>query len=166
MNIFSKGGYVAELFAGIVELNHFIFIGLDLLLPSQILPPSTFSAKLCCPCVYILYLQDSSSMEEVELASDSRLEQGLTSNMDQPSSNKTKSVSFFGLFAAADTFDYVLMFLGSVGACVHGAALPVFFILFGRMIDSLGHLANHPHKLYSRISEVHTIYPHKLQSLF
>ncbi|CAL0328680.1 unnamed protein product [Lupinus luteus] len=101
-------------------------------------------------------------MEEVELVSDlhSHLEPSLTSNMDQPSnkpSSKTESVTFFGLFSAADRFDYVLMFLGSVGACVHGAALPVFFILFGRMIDSLGHLSKQPHKLSSHISQ-HALY--------
>ncbi|KAK4275085.1 hypothetical protein QN277_018224 [Acacia crassicarpa] len=89
-------------------------------------------------------------MEEVELAShNSHSEQ----NQQSKESSKPESVSFFGLFSAADTIDYALMFLGSVGASVHGAALPVFFILFGRMIDSLGHLAKHPHKLSSRISE-------------
>jgi len=91
-------------------------------------------------------------MAEVELAPDSLIEQNVTSKTVQQS--KTDSVSFFGLFAAADATDCVLMFLGSVGSCVHGAALPVFFILFGRMIDSLGHLSNNPHKLSSRISEV------------
>lgn len=94
-------------------------------------------------------------MAEVELVTDSRLEHqqqhGVTSKTDQPT--KSESVSLFGLFAAADATDYVLMFLGSFGAFVHGAALPVFFILFGRMIDSLGHLSNNPHKLSSRISE-------------
>ncbi|TKY57618.1 ABC transporter B family member 13 [Spatholobus suberectus] len=91
-------------------------------------------------------------MAEVELAPDSRIgQQGVTSKRDQPT--KPESVSFSGLFATADATDFVLMFLGSVGSCVHGAALPVFFILFGRMIDSLGHLSNNPHKLSSRISE-------------
>jgi len=91
-------------------------------------------------------------MAEVELAPDSRLEQNVSSKIDQQT--KTESVSFFGLFATADATDCVLMFLGCFGSCVHGAALPVFFILFGRMIDSLGHLSNDPHKLSSRVSEV------------
>ena len=88
----------------------------------------------------------------MELAPDSRLEQNVSSKIDQQT--KTESVSFFGLFATADATDCVLMFLGCFGSCVHGAALPVFFILFGRMIDSLGHLSNDPHKLSSRVSEV------------
>ncbi|CAJ1972553.1 unnamed protein product [Sphenostylis stenocarpa] len=90
-------------------------------------------------------------MAELELVP----EQGVPSKPDQQT--KIESVSFFGLFATADLTDYVLMFLGSAGSCLHGAALPVFFILFGRMIDSLGHLSNDPHKLSSRVSE-HALY--------
>ncbi|KAJ7966889.1 ABC transporter B family protein [Quillaja saponaria] len=97
-------------------------------------------------------------MEEVELTSDVRLDQNPLPKIDQqPTPTKKKRVSLFGLFAAADTMDYVLMFFGSVGACIHGSALPVFFILFGRMIDSLGHLSKNPHRLSSEVSK-HALY--------
>lgn len=88
-------------------------------------------------------------MEEVELATNEVLVQNQVPKMDQ-----LGTVSLFGLFSAADKVDYVLMFFGSVGACVHGAALPVFFVLFGRMIDSLGHLSKNSQRLSSRVSEV------------
>ncbi|KAI4316955.1 hypothetical protein L6164_024877 [Bauhinia variegata] len=69
--------------------------------------------------------------EELELASNSCSEQNPPSKMDDKP--------------------------GSLGACVHGSALPVFFVLFGRMIDSLGNLSKHPHNLSSRVSE-HALY--------
>ncbi|KAL0331767.1 UNVERIFIED_CONTAM: ABC transporter B family member 2 [Sesamum angustifolium] len=50
----------------------------------------------------------------------------------------TKSVGLRKLFAFADGYDYFLMFVGSVGACVHGASVPVFFIFFGQLINIIG----------------------------
>lgn len=94
-------------------------------------------------------------MEGVELISSDMNNQNPSPKVDgQSDSSNKQSVSFFSLFSAADKIDYVLMFVGSLGACIHGAALPVFFVLFGRMIDSLGHLSSNPHRLSSRISEV------------
>ncbi|GKC10292.1 ABC transporter B family member 2-like protein, partial [Tanacetum coccineum] len=51
---------------------------------------------------------------------------------------KPKSVPMLKLFAFADSYDYLLMFLGSVGACIHGASVPVFFIFFGKLINIIG----------------------------
>lgn len=59
-----------------------------------------------------------------------------------------------GLFSFGDRLDYLLMFFASVGSCVHGAALPLFLVLFGKLIDSLASLSLHPHKLASEISKV------------
>ncbi|ESQ35784.1 hypothetical protein EUTSA_v10009914mg [Eutrema salsugineum] len=48
------------------------------------------------------------------------------------------SVSVFKLFSFADFYDCVLMVLGSIGACIHGASVPVFFIFFGKLINIIG----------------------------
>ncbi|XP_052210326.1 LOW QUALITY PROTEIN: ABC transporter B family member 2-like [Diospyros lotus] len=52
--------------------------------------------------------------------------------------NMTKSVPLLKLFSFADSYDYLLMLVGSLGACVHGASVPVFFIFFGKLINVIG----------------------------
>ncbi|KAK6934966.1 ABC transporter-like, ATP-binding domain [Dillenia turbinata] len=49
-----------------------------------------------------------------------------------------QKVPFMKLFAFADFYDYVLMTIGSIGACLHGASVPVFFIFFGDLINIIG----------------------------
>ncbi|XVF13654.1 hypothetical protein REPUB_Repub08aG0226500 [Reevesia pubescens] len=51
---------------------------------------------------------------------------------------KQHKVPLLKLFSFADFYDYVLMGLGSLGACVHGASVPVFFIFFGKLINIIG----------------------------
>ena len=48
------------------------------------------------------------------------------------------SVPFFRLFAYADALDWTLMTLGSVAAAVHGAALPLYLYVLGRIINLFG----------------------------
>ncbi|XP_073289993.1 ABC transporter B family member 13-like isoform X1 [Primulina huaijiensis] len=96
-------------------------------------------------------------MDEVEISkSEQSFEHdevpGSQKSMDS-TSEKQEIVSFFRLFAAADKIDYALMFLGSIGACLQGATLPVFFVLFGRMINSLGSLSSDPHRFSSEVSK-------------
>ncbi|KAL5715157.1 ABC-type xenobiotic transporter [Ranunculus cassubicifolius] len=71
--------------------------------------------------------------------------EALPSNAKEPDNNGgddkakvTQRVSFFKLFAFADTLDYFLMAIGSIGACIHGASVPVFFIFFGKLINTIG----------------------------
>lgn len=71
----------------------------------------------------------------------------------QPTAKKQERVSFLRLFAAADKIDYILMFIGSIGSCLQGATLPVFFLVFGRLIDSLGSLSTDPHRFSSEVSK-------------
>ncbi|CAI0472895.1 unnamed protein product [Linum tenue] len=62
-------------------------------------------------------------------------------NNNDDNNSKTsnyKKVSFLKLFSFADFYDYVLMGIGSVGAIVHGASVPVFFIFFGKLINIIG----------------------------
>ncbi|KAG2660772.1 ABC transporter B family member 2-like [Panicum virgatum] len=47
-------------------------------------------------------------------------------------------VPFLKLFSFADRWDCVLMAVGSLGACAHGASVPVFFIFFGKLINIIG----------------------------
>ncbi|XP_023535471.1 ABC transporter B family member 13-like [Cucurbita pepo subsp. pepo] len=91
----------------------------------------------------------------MEIGSNGGSDQDPPPKMEEQEEKPSKkiSVSFFGMFAAADAIDCLLMLFGSLGAFVHGAALPVFFVLFGRIIDSLGHFSRHPHTLSSRIAE-------------
>ncbi|XP_023768908.1 ABC transporter B family member 13 [Lactuca sativa] len=89
-------------------------------------------------------------MGEVEILSNQDYGENPTPKVELKTDSSSKA-SFSGLFYAADKWDLLLMLFGSIGACVHGAALPIFFVLFGRMIDSLGHLSSHPHRMSSEV---------------
>lgn len=62
-------------------------------------------------------------------------------------------LSFLILFSYADTVDYLLMFLGSLGACAHGVAVPIFFVFFGRLINAFGFNQHHPHRLAQEVGK-------------
>ncbi|KAJ6342165.1 hypothetical protein OIU78_010154 [Salix suchowensis] len=66
---------------------------------------------------------------------------------------KQQKVSLLKLFAFADLYDYVLMGLGSVGACIHGASVPVFFIYFGKMINIIGVAYLFPRQTSHRVAK-------------
>nr|PNR36325.1 hypothetical protein PHYPA_022176 [Physcomitrium patens] len=45
------------------------------------------------------------------------------------------------------------MFLGSLGACAHGGAVPIFFVFFGRLINAFGFNQHHPNKLGQEVGK-------------
>lgn len=64
------------------------------------------------------------------------------------------TVKFMELFRFADRLDYVLMVIGSVGAFVHGSALPLFLRFFADLVNSFGANANNPDKMTQEVLKV------------
>ncbi|KAF8077237.1 hypothetical protein N665_1054s0014 [Sinapis alba] len=62
----------------------------------------------------------------------------LATEVEKEKKEATPKVSFLKLFSFAGFKDCVLMTLGSIGACIHGASVPVFFIFFGKLINIIG----------------------------
>ncbi|KAG0522528.1 hypothetical protein BDA96_07G044900 [Sorghum bicolor] len=60
--------------------------------------------------------------------------------------------SFFELLCYADTVDWLLMALGTIGSVIHGMAFPVGYLLLGKALDAFGTNINDPegmvHALY------------------
>ncbi|CAI5511415.1 unnamed protein product [Closterium sp. Naga37s-1] len=51
---------------------------------------------------------------------------------------KKPAVPYWRLFSYADRTDVALMAVGTLGAVLHGAALPISFLFLGKMVDSFG----------------------------
>ncbi|XP_071713966.1 ABC transporter B family member 11-like [Rutidosis leptorrhynchoides] len=62
---------------------------------------------------------------------------------DEKESSNT--VSFYKLFAFADSTDYMLMLLGTIGAIGNGICMPLMTVLFGDIINSFGENQNSHH---------------------
>ena len=67
---------------------------------------------------------------------------------------KDQKVPFLKLFSFADKWDVFLMAMGSLGACVHGASVPVFFIFFGKLINIIGLAYLFPTEVSDRVAKV------------
>ncbi|KAJ7526699.1 hypothetical protein O6H91_16G018900 [Diphasiastrum complanatum] len=102
-------------------------------------------------------VMEAVQFSEVELHQE-RIENGVKqedkNTLEAKKSEKNqRSVPFYKLFCFADWLDYVLMAVGTIGACAHGAAIPVFFIFFGRLIDAFGSNYNNPSFMAKEVSK-------------
>ncbi|KAI3881396.1 hypothetical protein MKW92_034658 [Papaver armeniacum] len=65
---------------------------------------------------------------------------------------KEQTLPFYKLFSFADKFDCLIMSIGTLGAIIHGSAMPVFFLLFGQMVNGFGKNQNDLNKLVDEVS--------------
>ena len=54
----------------------------------------------------------------------------------------TSTVPFYKLFSFADSWDYLLMLVGTVTAVGNGMCLPAVALLFGELMDAFGKTVN------------------------
>ncbi|XP_057969439.1 ABC transporter B family member 19 [Malania oleifera] len=66
---------------------------------------------------------------------------------------KEQTLSFYKLFSFADRYDWLLMITGSLGAVVHGSSMPVFFLLFGEMVNGFGKNQSDLRKMTEEVSK-------------
>ena len=67
---------------------------------------------------------------------------------------RQQRAAYHTLFIFADKVDYLLMVVGGTAAVLHGAAVPVFFIYFSRLINDLGHSMGDPKKQTAEVARV------------
>ena len=75
-------------------------------------------------------------------------------NNDSHNKKQQNKVSLLKLFKFADLYDCVLMAIGSVGAIVHGASVPIFFIFFGKLINIIGMAYLFPKEASHKVAKV------------
>ncbi|KAH7536920.1 hypothetical protein FEM48_Zijuj03G0037500 [Ziziphus jujuba var. spinosa] len=51
-------------------------------------------------------------------------------------------VSYYKIFSFADSWDYLLIFTGTIGAVGNGISLPLMTIIFGTLVNSFGEFGN------------------------
>ncbi|KAH9295405.1 hypothetical protein KI387_038993 [Taxus chinensis] len=72
---------------------------------------------------------------------------------DQKKKKAELCLPFYKLFSFADTYDLFLMSLGSMGAVIHGSAMPVFFLLLGDLINGFGKNQGNTAKMVDLVSK-------------
>ncbi|KAJ6959976.1 ABC transporter B family member 19 [Populus alba] len=74
-------------------------------------------------------------------------------SLPEAEKKKEQSLPFYQLFSFADKYDWLLMISGSVGAIIHGSSMPVFFLLFGEMVNGFGKNQSDLYKMTHEVSK-------------
>ena len=69
-----------------------------------------------------------------------------------------QAVAFHELFSFADKWDLMFMAAGSLGALAHGAAMPLFFLLFGDLINGFGKNQTDLRTMTDEVAKVRTFF--------
>ncbi|OMO72407.1 hypothetical protein CCACVL1_17825 [Corchorus capsularis] len=94
-------------------------------------------------------MESSSSSSSSEAKNDGSNNNGGSGNGEKP--GDVPAVGFGELFRFADSLDYVLMGIGSLGALVHGCSLPIFLRFFADLVNSFGSNANNMDKMMQEV---------------
>lgn len=103
--------------------------------------------------VPMLRIVDENKPLEVD---DKDVKKNVMSNERRKHDEDMKSISFIKLFAFADSFDYLLLTIGSMGATIHGCGLPIFALIFGKILHGIGANANNPSVVSHIVNKVTT----------
>lgn len=82
--------------------------------------------------------RDSNIVEDVSETKGSTEEKVKKIEKIKVDHKKTKTVPFYKLFAFSDSFDIMLMILGTLGSIGNGLGFPIMTILFGDLVDAFG----------------------------
>lgn len=74
-------------------------------------------------------------------------------SLPEAEKKKEQSLPFYQLFSFADKYDWLLMISGSIGAIIHGSSMPVFFLLFGEMVNGFGKNQSDLYKMTHEVSK-------------
>lgn len=77
---------------------------------------------------------------------------------DETKKNVVRALPFFKLLSYADAIDWILMGLGTLGAIVHGMALPVGYLLLGKALNAFGNNINDQDAMVHALEKVHSTY--------
>lgn len=84
----------------------------------------------------------TSNLQAMEAEQSSQMKKNQQESDNKKGEEKTNTVPFYKLFSFADSTDYVLMILGTIGALGNGLSMPLMTILFGELVDSFGRASN------------------------